>query len=51
VPQQDLSVRYRIGKAIDDIDPATRMSVKTDASQDILQIYIPGFKENHKKWV
>lgn len=50
VPQCDLSVWYGIGKAIEDIDPATGMSVRMEASQNILQIYIPGFKENHPKW-
>lgn len=50
LPQCDLSVWYGIGKAIEAIDPATGKSLRMDASPNVLQIYIPGFKENHKKW-
>jgi hypothetical protein len=49
-PQCDLSAWYGIGKAIEDIDPATGKTVRMEASQNILQIYIPGFRDNHQKW-
>lgn len=49
-PQCDLSVWYGIGKAIAKIDPATGKPLTMEASQNILQIYIPGFKDNYQKW-
>lgn len=49
-PQCDLSVWYGIGKTIEAIDPETGKRLAMRASQEILQIYIPGFKENYQKW-
>lgn len=51
VPHIDLSVWYGIGKTIDDIDPATGKRLVLPASDEILQVFIPGLKENHQKWV
>ena len=50
VPQCDLSVWYGIGKAIQLVDPGTGSSLLMEASQNVLQIYIPGFEANHAKW-
>lgn len=50
VPQCDLSVWYGIGKTIDLPDPDTGKNLQMPASQNLLQIYIPGFAENYKTW-
>lgn len=50
VPHVDLSVWYGLGKTIVADDPSTHMSLTMPASSDILQIYIPGFRENFGKW-
>jgi hypothetical protein len=50
VPLVDLSVWYGLGKTIVADDPNTHRPLTMPASGDILQIYIPGFRENFSKW-
>lgn len=50
VTKYDLSVWYGIGKSVWGEDPATGRKTRWNASQDILQIYIPGFREHARQW-
>lgn len=50
VTRVDLSVWYGIGKSVWGVDPATHRRTRWNASQEILQIYIPGFKDNAAHW-
>ena len=50
LPQCDLSVWYGIGKTISAIDPKTDKLLTMPASQNVLQIYIPGFRQHFQQW-
>ncbi|KPF77875.1 hypothetical protein IP88_05335 [alpha proteobacterium AAP81b] len=46
----DLSVWYGLGKTVTDVDPATGATLAMPGSAEVLQIYIPGFRENFARW-
>jgi hypothetical protein len=50
VPQCDLSVWYGLGRTIEAVDPNSGHRLRMPASTDVLQIYIPGFKQHGRHW-
>jgi hypothetical protein len=48
--ETDLSVWYGLGKIVTGEDLKTGQTTAAHPSKDVLQIFIPGFADNHRKW-